>query len=159
MLLVRRTIVPIRVFLALLFALLLVMQFLSMPGQFAYMAEQSPEHAHLRWPLTGLAAFWILCAQVVVVCTWKLLTLVGENRIFSRDSFGWVDGIVASFAGAWVVLVGVAVSIGSRADDPSTPLLLLLLWTVLTVGALLMVVMRSLLRQATALRADLDEVI
>ena len=48
------------------------------------MAEQNPEHAYLRWPATAVTVFWVLCIQVVIVSTWKLLTLVKNDRIFSR---------------------------------------------------------------------------
>ena len=57
----------LRVFLVVLFAALVFFQVVSLPGQFAYMAEQDPGHAYLRWPLTAVTAFWVLCAQVVIV--------------------------------------------------------------------------------------------
>jgi hypothetical protein len=155
----RSVIVPLRVFLVVLFALLSLLQTMSFPGQFAHMAEESPELAFLRWPLTLLAAFWLLCAQIVVVCTWKLLTLVTRDRIFSNESFTWVDGILAAVAAAWLALVGAASYFGLRADDPSTPIILVLLTTMVSVAALLMFVMRSLLRQATTLRTELEVVI
>ena len=156
---VRPAVLSLRAFLVLLFAILLVLQFLSLPGQFAHMASESPDLAYLRWPLTAVSAIWVLCAQVVIVCTWRLVSLVAEGRIFSVASFGWVDGIVAAFVAAWLVLVGVAAYFGPRATDPSGPLILSFLATVLTVAALLMIVMRALLRQATALRLDMEAVI
>ena len=155
----RSAVVPLRLFLVVLFAILILLQTLSFPGQFAHMAQESPDLAHLRWPLTALAAFWVLCAQVVVVCTWKLLTLVTNDRIFSDESFAWVTGILAAIAAAWLVLVCAAAYFGLRADDPSTPIILLLLTTVVSVAALLMFVMRSLLRQATTLRTEMEVVI
>ncbi|TKJ23397.1 DUF2975 domain-containing protein [Blastococcus sp. CCUG 61487] len=159
MLEVRRVVVPLRVFLVLLFALLVMLQTFSLPGQFAHMAEESPEDAHLRWPLTALAVFWVLCVQVVVVCTWRLLTLVQRDEIFSAGALRWVDGIVAAIAAAWVVLVGVFLLVGFTADDPGLPLLLFLVVLVGAVLGLLMVVMRALLRQATTLRTDMEAVI
>ena len=156
---VRRAVVPLRVVLVLLFGLLVMLQTFSLPGQVAHMAEELPDDAHLRWPLTLLAVFWILCVQVVVVCTWQLLTLVQRDQIFSHGALRWVDGIVAAIAAAWVVLLGVFLYIGFTADDPGLPLLLFL---VLLAGAalgLLMVVMRALLRQATTLRTDMEAVI
>ena len=79
-----------------LFGVLVVFQTLSLPGQFAYMARESPDLAYLRWPLTALSVFWVLCVQVVVVCTWRLLTMVTDDRIFSRASLAWVDAIVGA---------------------------------------------------------------
>jgi len=70
-----------------------------------------------------------------------------------------VDAIVWAIVAAWVVLVGVFLYIGFRADDPGLPLLLFLMVVGVTVLGLLMVVMRALLRQATTLRTDMEAVI
>ncbi|ALU40273.1 hypothetical protein AS188_11490 [Kocuria flava] len=155
----RWAVAALRVFLVLLFGILLVFQFMSVPGQFAHMAEESPGSAHLRWPLTVLFGFWILCVQVVVVATWKLLTLVREDRIFSDAALVWVDAIVAAVGAAWAVLLGVSVLVGLGADDPGPVLVVVLATTGVTVLGLLMVVMRALLRRATALRTDMEAVI
>jgi hypothetical protein len=154
-----RAVAALRVFLVLLFGVLVVFQTLSLPGQFRYMAEESPEQAGLRWPMTAVAVFLLLCVEVVVVATWKLLTLVKKDRIFSESSFVWVNAIVWSIGAAWVVLLGVFVYVGFNADDPGMPMLLLLMLTGLTVLGLLMVVMRALLRKATTLRTDMEAVI
>ncbi|MFI7481463.1 DUF2975 domain-containing protein [Kocuria sp. M1R5S2] len=155
----RWAVAALRVFLVLLFAILVVFQVMSLPGQFAHMAQESPESAHLRWPLTALFGFWILCAEVVVVSTWKLLGLVKNDRIFSEASLIWVDAIVWAVGAAWVVLLGVSFVVGVNADDPGPVLVLMLASTGVTVLGLLMVVMRALLRQATALRTDMEAVI
>ena len=149
----------LRVFLVLMFGVLVVFQTLSLPGQFAYMAKESPEDAYLRWPLTAIFVFWVLCIQVVIVATWKLLTLVKHDRIFTQASLLWVDAIVGAIVAAWLVLLGVDVWVAFQADDPGVPMLLLLLTTGVTVVGLLMVVMRALLRQATTLRTDMEAVI
>ncbi|SDD72771.1 DUF2975 domain-containing protein [Actinokineospora iranica] len=155
----RRAVALLRVFLVVLFGILVVFQTLSLPGQFAHMAHESPDQAYLRWPMTAVAVFWVLCVQVVVVCTWQLLTLVKNDRIFSQASMRWVDGIVWAIGAAWVVLVGVSAYVTVNADDPGVPMLLFLLSVGLTVLGLLMVVMRALLRQATTLRTDMEAVI
>ncbi|MGK7221379.1 DUF2975 domain-containing protein [Kocuria flava] len=155
----RWAVAALRVFLVLLFGILLVFQFMSVPGQFAHMAQESPGSAHLRWPLTALFGFWILCVQVVVVATWKLLTLVREDRIFSDAALVWVDAIVGAVGAAWAVLLGVSVLVGLGADDPGPVLVVVLATTGVTVLGLLMVVMRALLRRATELRTDMEAVI
>jgi hypothetical protein len=155
----RRAVPVLRLFLVVLFAILVVFQFLSLPGQFAYMAKESPEDAYLRWPLTAITVFWVLCVQVVVVATWKLLTLVQHDRIFSEAAMGWVNAIVGAIAAAWVVLVGLFLYVGFKADDPGLPMLMFLMVVGVAVVGLLMVVMRALLRQATTLRSDMEAVI
>jgi hypothetical protein len=154
-----KVVAPLRVFLVLLFAILVLFQTLSLPGQFAHMAKESPDMAYLRWPATAVTVFWLLCVQVVIVCTWQLLTLVKTDRIFTQAARSWVDGIVWAIAAAWVTLLGVFLYVGFNADDPGLPLLLFLLLTGITVLGLLMVVMRALLRQATTLRTDMEAVI
>ncbi|MEU7570814.1 DUF2975 domain-containing protein [Micromonospora sp. NPDC049240] len=146
-------------FLVLLFGILLLFQTMSLPGQFAHLAREDPEMAYLRWPATAVTVFWVLCVQVVIVCTWQLLTLVRTDRIFTEASLAWVDGIVWAVAAAWASLVAVFLYVGFHANDPGLPLLLFLLTTGVSVLGLLMVVMRALLRQATTLRTDMEAVI
>ena len=155
----RLAVAPLRIFLVVLFGVLVMLQTFSLPGQFAHMARETPDLAYLRWPLTAMAVFWVLCAQVVVVCTWRLLTLVRNDRIFSPASLAWVDSIVGAVGAAWLLLVAVFLYVGFRADDPGLPLLLFLLVVGGAVFGLLLVVMRALLRQATALRTDMEAVI
>jgi hypothetical protein len=156
---VNRIVAPLRGFLIVLFGVLLVFQLLSLPGQFAYLAQQDPVHAYLRWPATAVTVFWLLCIQVVIVCTWQLLTLVRNDRIFTEASMVWVNGIVFAIAAAWLVLGGALLYVGVNANDPGLPMLLFLLAVGVTVLGLLMLVMRELLRQATRLRTDMEAVI
>lgn len=149
----------LRVFLVVLFAVLVVFQTLSLPGGIAYTTSQNPNDAGLRWPLTAIAVFLVLCVEVVVVATWKLLTLVKKDRIFTSAALKWVDAIVWAVAAAWVVFVGMLIFVGFNADDPGMPMLLFLITVGITVIGLLMVVMRALLRQATTLRSDMEAVI
>jgi hypothetical protein len=159
MLTASRAVALLRVFLVVLFGILIVFQTMSLPGQFAHMARENPNDAPLRWPATIIAVFLVLCVQVVLVATWKLLTLVKNDTIFSKAAMGWVDAIVWAIGVAWAVLVGLLLWVGFNADDPGMPMLLFLVTTGVSVLGLLMVVMRALLRQATALRTDLDSVI
>jgi Protein of unknown function (DUF2975) len=154
-----RAIALLKAFLVVLFGILVVFQTLSLPGQFAYMARESPEDAYLRWPLTAVTVFWVLCVQVVIVSTWRLLTFVRSDRIFSDASLAWVDAIVWAVVAAWAVLLGVFLYIGFNADDPGLPLLLFLMVVAVAVLGLVMVVMRALLRRATTLRTDMEAVI
>ncbi|MGK9273696.1 DUF2975 domain-containing protein [Williamsia muralis] len=155
----RWVVTALRVFLLSLFAILVLFQTMSLPGQFAHMAEESPDQAYLRWPATAVTVFWVLCAQVVIVCTWKLLNLVRSDRIFTHASLVWVTAIVWAIGAGWLTLLGVFLYVGFNANDPGLPLLLFLMLMGGAVLGLLMVVMRALLRQATTLRSDMDAVI
>ena len=149
----------LRILLVMAFGLLLVFQTLSLPGLFAFMAQQNPADAPLRWPLTVFAVVEVACVQVVIVSTWKLLTMVKRDRIFSKAALAWVDAIVWAVLTAWVLLAGLFLFIVLNADDPGVPMILMLMLVGGAVIGLLMVVMRALLRQATALRTDMEAVI
>jgi hypothetical protein len=154
-----RVVVPLRVLLVMLFAGLVVAQALSMPGQFAYMAKEEPDLAYLRWPLTIWSILGLLCVQVVIVCTWRLLTMVKVDRIFTEEAFVWVDAILWALGAAWVLLFAGFVYLGFLADDPGLPIVLFGMVLTGAVLVLLMVVMRALLRRATTLRSDMEAVI
>lgn len=154
----RHAIAALRVFLVVLFVILLVFQTLSLPGGIAYQTSQNPNDAKLRWPLTAIAVFLVLCAQVVLVATWQLLTLVNRGQIFTRASVKWVDAIVLAIAAAWLVVAGMLVVVGVSADDPGMPMLLMLVTVALTVCWLLVLVLRGLLLQATTLRSELKAI-
>lgn len=149
----------LRLVLVVLFAVLVMLQTFSFPGQFAAMAGEDPDFAPLRWPATAVVAFWLLCVQVVIVATWRLLTLVRKDRIFSDASFRWVDVILYAIGAGWAVLLGVFLFAGFTAHDPGLPLVLFLLLVGATAVGLLILVMRALLRQATHLRTEMQAVI
>lgn len=149
----------LRIVLVVAFALLVLFQTMSIPGQFAHMAKENPDEAYLRWPLTIFFVLELVCMQVVIVSTWKLLTLVRHDRIFSDSSFKWVNAIVGAIATAWTLFLGLFLYIGFNADDPGMPMLMFLILVGGAVLMLLMVVMRALLRQATTLRTEMDAVL
>jgi hypothetical protein len=55
---------------------------------------------------------------VVIVSTWKLLTLVKNDRIFTDASLVWVNAIVWAIAAAWVVLVACCSTSASTRTTP-----------------------------------------
>ncbi len=149
----------LRILLVVAFAVVVVFQVFSMPGQFAYMAEQDPDDAYRRWPFTVLAALVLGCVQVVIVSTWKLVSFVKNDRIFTDSAFPWVTTIMGAIGAAWVLLLGLFVYLAPRADDPAVPMLLMVALVGGAVLELLIFVMRALLRQATTLRTDMEAVI
>lgn len=160
-----RVVTPLRILLVLLFAGLVVAQVMSLPGQFSHMAAQNPERGFIPWLLLILAILEVVCFQVVIVSIWRLLALVRSDRIFSEEAFVWVDAIVWAMAAGWVLLAGVSAYLVAviyftpALRDPGVPILLFGMVLIGAVLVLTVVVMRALLRQATVLRADLEEVI
>ena len=159
MTLVHRLVPLLRAWLVLLFALLVMLQVFSFPGQFAHVASEHPDQAHLRWPLTAFVAIEILCIQIVLVCTWRLLTMVRNDVIFTERALRWVDGIVGALATAWLLAAAGSLWAVWGADDPGTPLLLFVILLIGGAFGLVVVVLRELLRQATTLRTEMEAVI
>jgi Protein of unknown function (DUF2975) len=165
MLTLNRLITPLKVLLALAFVFLVVLQFLSLPGDIADDVRRAPEAAHIFWPLLVAEEIWVLCLQAVIVCTWRLLTMIRADRIFSEAAFAWVNGIVWAFAAGWLVLAGLAAYLTAviyftpELRDPGTPVALFGVVLLGAVFVLLVLVLRALLRQATTLRTDMEAVI
>lgn len=113
-------------------------------------------------PLVIIVMGGMACLQVITVCTWKLLTLVETDEIFSGASARWVNGIVRAMVVGWALLACLApyFSLVAEGDDaPGVLVIGLVLGLVATAVLGLMLVLRELLRRATTLRAEMDEVI
>lgn len=155
----RLAVPALRIVLVVAFLLLIVFQTMSLPGQFAHMALENPDKAFLQWPLTIFAVLEVACVQVVIVSTWKLLTLVRHDRIFTAAAMVWVNAIVWAIAAAWLMLAAVSAAVVLNADDPGLPMLLILMLVAGAAVGLVVVVLRALLGQATELRSDMEAVI
>ncbi|SEP82158.1 DUF2975 domain-containing protein [Arthrobacter sp. OV608] len=152
-------VIALRIVLVGAFLLLVLLQVMSLPGQFAHMAAENPERAYLQWPLTIFAILEVACVQVVIVSTWKLLTMVKRDQIFSTRASVWVDAIMWAIAAGWTMLAVFSAIVVLNADDPGVPLLLILMLAAGAAVGLVVVVLRALLRQAADLRSDMEAVI
>ena len=140
---------------------LLVLVAFSLPGE---LSDGTPEPG-ARLPAQIVLSLVLLSVLAVIVCIWRLLTLIGRDRLFSDASRRWVDAIVWSLAIGWGLLAGFALVVTAvifftpEIRDPGIPMLLFGVVVLSSLPLLLMLVMRGLLRQATGYRAELDEVI
>jgi membrane protease YdiL (CAAX protease family) len=160
----RSVVVPLRVLLVVVFSALVLAQVRGVPEVLPDLADPTLEREVMRAAMLVVAVLALGCVQVVLVCTWKLLTLVTDDRIFSDGAMPWVNGIVRAVVAGWVMLLATFVCsyyfiVDEVSDDPVLPALLLLSLLVGAVIGLLVVVLRALLRQATALRTDMEAVI
>lgn len=114
-------------------------------------------------PLALIFMGLMACLQVIIVCTWQLLTLVTRDEIFRAEAnTRWVNGLVRAMYAAWLLCAGLAPYawfVAEYDDAPGVLLVGFMLGLIVTSALGLMLVLRELLRRATALRADLDEVI
>jgi hypothetical protein len=109
----------------------------------------------------------IVTVQVVMVCVWRLLTMVRRGTVFSHAAFRYVDVVIGAVAVASLLLFGLGVLLAPGESVAPGVVLLIGGAAALVAGiALVVLVMRTLLAQAVArdaeassLQAELDEVI
>jgi len=137
----------LKVVLSIFFALSLMLQFLSFPGQFRYMAEQEPENAYLRWPLTALAFTMILAVQIIVVSVWKIVDAL-ERELGKQTQLKFVDYAIAALSYIWLVIASGLILLLLNADDPGLPVVITVIETAVTSVGLLFLFYRRLLKRA-----------
>lgn len=157
----RASIAALRVLLALILLGALAAQLWFFPTLAAELAEGNPEVAWLHWPMLMIVWLIILGAQAVLVAIWVLLGMVQHDRVFTTSAFRWVDVIIgAAVVDTLLVLsVFVLLSFGIHANPPALMFTQLALVLCGAAFALLMTVMKGLLRQASQLTDELSVVI
>jgi hypothetical protein len=150
------------------FAVGLFGQIVVVPTTGADAVEQFPPYAPYAAPYETVAIAGIACVQVALIAMWMLLALVRRNAIFSTRATLWVDVVIGCVVGATLLAAGVAVHLflGSvpSPDDECASLFGLFGDAVLGAAGgvalvMFLVVMRSLLRQATRLQTEMAEVV
>lgn len=138
----------------------LALQLIGLPWLSGVMAEDLPAEAHMRWPMLGLAIAGLVCVQVGIVCTVRLLGFTRRGEVFSPTALRWVDGIIGALLAASAVCLTTLAYQAFTVGGPPLWTLLLLFGVATGISmALLMSVMRTLLVQATSLRLEMDAVI
>ena len=114
----------------------------------------------VRVQVVAIVLLGIVAVQVVMVCTWRLLTLVGRDEVFSPRSFRYVDTISGAVVAAALLLFWLG-AVAAPGEDVAPGVVLLVGGAGgLVLGAALVVrVMRALLLQAVGMRDELAEVI
>ncbi|MDT0180376.1 DUF2975 domain-containing protein [Microbacterium sp. ARD31] len=119
-----------------------------------------------RIAFVTIAVLGVATMQVFAICVWQLLTRVSRGSVFSVSTFRYVDVIIGSIATAAVLTFALAVLLAPGDVAPGVVGLICGAALVLGGMALLVVVMKALLRQAIerdnearTLRSELDEVI
>lgn len=124
-------------------------------------AVQEPDHAYLRIPYLLVAVLIIVCFETALVAVWHLLSKAGRGRVFSDESFLWVDVIIWAALAA-TILTGVLLihaSFFARVGPMGLLLALLVFMVIEAAFILLLIVMRGLLVTATNQRDELEAVI
>jgi hypothetical protein len=146
--------------LGVLFAGVLVVQYGLVALADYYRSELPPVLQVYIAPLLVLGLAFGVCVQIGTLATAVLVARVRTGRVLEISAVRWVDALVGTTTIAG--LITVALSVVFRLADalpPGIMLLLVLFGVGLLVLDLLLLVLRSLLRRAIALRAELDEVV
>ncbi|WP_327677122.1 DUF2975 domain-containing protein [Streptomyces sp. NBC_00467] len=123
--------------------------------------------AHLRTPFLVITVLGIVTVQVVLVCVWRLVTMVRRGTVFSDAAFRYVHIVIGAIVAAALLLFALGVVLAPGEAVPPGIVLLLGGGVMATLGvALIVLVLRMLLAQAVArdveaarMQAELAEVI
>ncbi|RLV54747.1 DUF2975 domain-containing protein [Aeromicrobium phragmitis] len=157
----------LRVVIGLLLAGSVFVQAVMVPLLRVDLDEAGGDLSAVQIPVVVIVILGFVAAQVVLVCVWRLLTMVRRGTVFSHGTFRYVDIIIGAVVAAAALIFALAVTLAQgEAVAPGVVLLICGLSVTAAGVALLVFVMRSLLVQAVAreveahdLRAELDEVI
>lgn len=122
--------------------------------------------AWFRVSFVVIVVLGVVSMQVFAVCVWMLLTKVRRGSIFQSSSFRLVNVIIGAMAAAALLILAFAFVLAPSEIAPGIVALVCGAALVMAGVALLMVVMKALLRQAIereneaqTLRSELGEVI
>lgn len=148
-------------------------QLVVIPSALQAQAQFDPVVARAQGPLTFIGIGGVLCIEAVLIATAVLLVHTWTERIFSRQSFLWVDVII----GACLVAAGLSIyatfadltvpelpagTFPVDADDATSNSLLIFgaaAAGISVMAALVVGVLRDLLKRAVCTRQELEEVI
>lgn len=161
------TVLALRIVLGVLLAGSVFVQAVMVPLLASDLDGLNAEYAYLRTPFLLITVLGVVTAQVVLVCVWRLVTMVRRGTVFSHAAFRYVHVVIGAMAAAAVLVFALAVVL-APGEAVAPGIVLLLCGVVMAVlgVALIVLVLRMLLAQAVArdveateLRAELEQVI
>ncbi|MTE19419.1 DUF2975 domain-containing protein [Streptomyces sp. TRM43335] len=161
------TVLALRAVLVALLAGSVFVQTVMVPLLATDLEELDTGSAHLRVPILVIVLLGAVTVQVVLVCVWRLVTMVRRGTVFSHAAFRYVHIVLGAFTAAALLVFALAVLL-APGEAVAPGIVLLLCGTSLAVFgvALIVLVLRMLLAQAVArdveaarMRAELAEVI
>ncbi|MET9801694.1 DUF2975 domain-containing protein [Streptomyces sp. NPDC006368] len=161
------TVNALRAVLVALLAGSLFVQAVMVPLLAADLKGLDPDFAYLRTPFLVITVLGIVTVQVVLVCVWRLVTMVRRGTVFSHAAFRYVHIVIGAMVAAALLVFALGVVLApGEAVAPGVVLLLGGVGLAILGVALIVLVLRMLLAQAVArdveaarMRAELEEVI
>ncbi|MDO5081988.1 MAG: DUF2975 domain-containing protein [Arachnia propionica] len=156
----RSVIIALRIVMVLAVLGVIALQGLIVPLAASEVVAEFPEVSQLRWPYLLLTDLVLACFLPAALSVWMLLDLVSRRDTFTPRALGWVDLIIGCAVVATVLALAGALHL-TWLGIGGPPVLLVLTGSLLLGPGfiLLMLVLRHLLKDATALRTELAEVI
>ncbi|WP_017594156.1 DUF2975 domain-containing protein [Nocardiopsis potens] len=142
-------------------------QIVVIPTAAAEEVEYFPPYAPFEAPYVAVAILGVACVQVALVAVWMLLAMAGRDAVFTPRAFRWVDTVIGATVAATLLALGVTVHL-AVAEIPSPydgmEVIAALGAAAACTGtgaafAMLVAVLRSLLRKATDLQTEMAEVV
>ncbi|GAA2727711.1 DUF2975 domain-containing protein [Actinocorallia aurantiaca] len=161
------TVLVLRAVLVALLAGSVFVQAVMVPLLAVDMEGFNADHVYLRTPLLVITVLGVATIQVVLVCVWRLVTMVRRGTVFSHAAFRYVDVVMGAIVAAALLAFALGVLLApGEAVAPGVVLLIGGVGLGILGVALIVLVLRTLLAQAVArdveaarMRAELDEVI
>ncbi|MFI9822648.1 DUF2975 domain-containing protein [Streptomyces sp. NPDC052013] len=111
--------------------------------------------AHLAAPVLVIVVLGVLTAQTVLVCVWRLVTMVRRGTVFSHAAFRYVHIVIGAFVAAALLVFALGVVLApGEAVAPGVVLLVGGVGLAVLGIALVVLVLRMLLAQAVAREAE-----
>ncbi|WP_353987529.1 DUF2975 domain-containing protein [Ruicaihuangia caeni] len=154
-------IVLAKVFIAVLFVIAVAAQVVVVPIAAAEAAEAGDGIEWMHMPFLVLGILFVACAEVVLWCIWRLLSMVRRDAIFSARAFKFVDAIIVALllAGALIATVLLVRRFTGNAGPPGLFLLAFGAGIACAALALVVFVLRGLLLKAADQAQYLTEVV
>lgn len=161
------TVLALRAVLVVLMAGSVFVQTVMVPLLAADLEGLNADYAYVRTPFLAIVVLGVVAVQVVLVCVWRLVTMVRRGTVFSDAAFRYVHVVIGAVVAAAVLMFALAVLLApGEAVAPGVVLLICGASVAILGVALVVLVLRMLLAQAVArdveaarMRAELNEVI
>ncbi|MEV6177298.1 DUF2975 domain-containing protein [Streptomyces sp. NPDC052016] len=161
------TLLALRTVLGMLLAGSVFVQAVMVPLLAVDLSGLRADVSYLRVPLLVIVVLWVLTCQVVLVCVWRLVTMVRRGTVFSDAAFRYVDVVTGAIVAAALLVFALGVVLApGEAVAPGVVLLVGGVGVAVLGVALIVLVLRMLLAQAVArdveaarMQAELAEVI
>lgn len=155
-------IVALKALIVLLLLSLLAFQVVILLDLGEGLREEFGDDVGIMFVLWGCVFAFVLCAQAGLIFVWRLATFATEGRIFNERAFSAVNGVLVcvllGMAFTVVATVVVLTTLGVGVPGQIAAIGVFITLTCLTL-ALVILIMRALLRQATAFQSELEEVV